>query len=225
MRLVVASETSEGKRLNESLIKDLTGSERLRGRRMREDFWEFAPTHKVVLLTNHKPAVRGNDDGIWRRPRLVPFEVRFWDPTEPAYPGQDRRPELRQDKELPAKLRNEYPGILAWCARGCVDWQRDGLTLPKKVQEATAEYRNAEDMVGAFIAEQCVQGSHYRYRAGDLYATYRRWAEAAGEEAISRKTFGDAMTTRGFERITSNGTVYLGIGPAQPHEEEVPIPD
>src|SRR5262249_47330418 len=85
-RLVVASESSEGRRLNEALIKDLTGGEPIRARRMREDFWEFKPTHKVILVTNHKPEVRGRDAGIWRRLRLVPFMLRFWDPNEPDCP-------------------------------------------------------------------------------------------------------------------------------------------
>src|SRR5262249_41240372 len=83
-RLVVASEPEQGCRLNEALVKDLTGGEPLRARRMREDFWEFRPTHKIVLLTNHRPRVRGTDEGIWRRLRLVPFEARFWDPDEPG---------------------------------------------------------------------------------------------------------------------------------------------
>jgi putative DNA primase/helicase len=110
MRLVVVSETPEDRHLNEAFVKDLTGRERIRARRMREDFWEFDPTHKVILQTNHRPVIRGTDEGIWRRLRLVPFEVRFWDPDEPRA-GKDVDPRLMQDKRLPDKLRAEYPGI------------------------------------------------------------------------------------------------------------------
>src|SRR5205823_5889427 len=84
MRLVVASESEQGARLKESLVKSLTGGERIRARRMREDFWEFDPTHKIILQTNYKPRVRGTDEGIWRRLRLVPFVARFWKPDEPG---------------------------------------------------------------------------------------------------------------------------------------------
>ncbi len=107
MRFVACVETDEGRRFAESMVKDLTGSERIRARRMREDFWEFDPTHKIILASNHKPTVRGTDHAIWRRIRLVPFAVTI--------------PESEQDKSLPGKLLTELPGILAWCVRGCLD--------------------------------------------------------------------------------------------------------
>jgi putative DNA primase/helicase len=100
MRLVVTSESSEGARLNEALIKDLTGGEPIRARRMKEDFWQFDPTHKVMLLTNHKPRVVGTDTAVWRRLRLVPFEVTFWDPCDPNNHGKNLPEHLRQDKQL-----------------------------------------------------------------------------------------------------------------------------
>jgi putative DNA primase/helicase len=210
-RLVVASETSEGGKLNEALAKDLTGGEPIRARRMREDFWEFVPRLKLVQLTNHKPTVAGTNEGIWRRLRLVPFEVTFWDPADPNV--QDRPKTLRQDKRLPAKLLAEREGILAWMVHGCLDWQTGGLTLPGKVRAATQEYRAGEDVLARWLAECCRTGtSDYRCRAGVLYGSYRQWCERAGERPVKQKSFGESLSERGFERERSNGVWYLGIG-------------
>jgi putative DNA primase/helicase len=211
MRLVVASETEEGARLKESLVKDLTGGERIRARRMREDFWEFAPTHKVILQTNHKPQVRGTDAGIWRRLRLVPFRARFWKPDEVGA-GEDVPAEMVADTRLPEKLRSEYPGILAWMARGCFDWQHGGLTLPEKVRTATTDYRQGEDVLAQWLAECCVTGdANYRARSAALYLSYVKWCETNREDAAGRRAFGESMAERGYERKVSNGTWYLGV--------------
>ncbi len=166
-RLVVAIETESGRRLNETLVKELTGGDRIRARRMRENFWEFQPTHTVIMGTNHKPVVQGTDHAIWRRLRLVPFSV-----TVEA--GQD-------DKAMPHKLRNERPGILAWCVRGCLRWQENGLIEPAEVSEATAEYRSEQDILGSFIAEHAIKDPSVRCRCGDLFAKYKKWAEESGE--------------------------------------------
>jgi P4 family phage/plasmid primase-like protien len=107
-RLVASVEVEDGRRLAESLVKQLTGGDRIKARRMREDFWEFAPTHKVFLAANHKPVVRGTDHAIWRRIKLVPFDVVI--------------PKGEQDSRLPKKLRAELPGILAWAVHGCLEW-------------------------------------------------------------------------------------------------------
>src|SRR5208283_4668705 len=132
-RFVACIETDDGRRLAEALVKELTGGDPIRARRMREDFWQFMPTHKVVLACNHRPTVRGTDHAIWRRLKLVPFNV--------VIPPNER------DKQLPAKLRDELPGILAWAVRGCLDWQRHGLEDPKAIIAATADYQNAEDVL------------------------------------------------------------------------------
>lgn len=207
-RLVVAAESDQGRRLNEALIKELTGGDQLSARRMREDFWKFSPTHKLFLCTNHKPVVRGTDYAMWRRLRLVPFTQVFRDPAECG----EEEVCLVADKQLPEKLRRERTGILAWLVRGCLDWQREGLPLPDRVREATREYRQAEDLLLSWISECCVTGdSSYRRRASELYASFKKWCELGNERAISSKVFGDAMTERGFERYTNNGTWYLGI--------------
>jgi putative DNA primase/helicase len=211
-RLVTTIETEDGGRLAEALVKDLTGGDHIRARRMREDFWQFAPTHKLVLCTNHKPKIRGTDHAIWRRIRLVPFTVRF--------EGD------RKDAKLPDKLRAEYPGILAWLVRGCLDWQKDDLGLPEAVKQATQEYRAEQDLVAGFVQECCVEGDAYRCRAGELYARFKHWTEACGEaqgSAVpSQRMFGLALSERGFERYTNNGTWYRGIGLRHDHEEEIP---
>ena len=198
MRLVVAIETGEGVRLNEVMVKELTGGDQITARRMREDYWSFWPTHKVFLCTNHRPTVRGTDLAIWRRLKLIPFTVTI--------------PEEEQDKSLPGQLAQELPGILAWCVRGCLDWQELGLDPPDEVEAATASYKQDEDIIGVFLSEECHVSSELRTRASSLYARYKKWAEASGEHPSVQRKFGRAMTERGFARHENNGIWYLGIG-------------
>jgi putative DNA primase/helicase len=215
-RFVIAAETEQGRRLNEGRLKVLTGGERIKARRMREDFWEFDPTHKLILVTNHKPEVRGTDHAIWRRLRLVPFKVQFLDPDAPENAGRIILDDLRIDRGLPEALRAEREGILAWLVQGCLAWQRDGLRTPAMVHAATAEYRADQDIVGAFVAECCVTGgADYRCRSADLYARFGHWSKAAGEDPMTKKRFGDALTERGIERFQSNGWWYRGLALAQ----------
>ena len=145
-RLVLATETGEDCRLNEVRVKALTGTDRLTARRMREDEWTFAPTHKLVLSTNHQPVIVGTDPAIWRRVKMVPFDVQF------------RRGEGLDLKRVD-KLRAELPGVLAWMVRGCLDWQKDGLTEPPEVIAATAEYKTSQDSVQIFVDACCVWGT------------------------------------------------------------------
>jgi putative DNA primase/helicase len=219
MRLVVASEAQQDRALNEALIKDLTGGERIRARRMREDFWEFTPTHKVILLTNHKPRVAGTDEGIWRRLRLVPFTATFWDPNDPGKNPADLPENRRQDKQVGQKLADEREGILAWLVRGCTDWRRDGLTLPQAVRTATREYRREEDKLGRWIEDCCLVGRQdYRCRAAALYARYKTWCERAGEKPITQTAFGTSLRERRYQSYPSNGTWYRGITLRQEEE-------
>jgi putative DNA primase/helicase len=218
MRLVVCIETQQGSRLDEELVKELTGGDAIRARRMREDYWEFDPTHKAILVTNHKPEIRGTDEGIWRRPKLVPFTKKFWDPDK----GESGPPHLRADKDLLSKLRAEAPGILAWCVQGCLDWQRDGLRIPEVVRAATEEYRNDQDLVGRFLEELCIRHAEYRIRAGILFTAFKAWANNIGEEkalvAQSQRAFGENLTGKGFVRQPSNGTWYKGLALRQDTE-------
>ena len=193
-RLVVAIETGEGARLNEVMVKELTGGDQITARRMREDYWSFWPTHKVFLCTNHRPTVRGTDHAIWRRLKLIPFNVTI---------ASDK-----QDKALPEKLAAELPGILAWCVRGCLEWQEDGLNPPEEVEAATTQYKQDEDTLGAFLAENCTTAAGDRVKASALFARYKAWS---GDDRITQRKFGRAMTERGFERITNDGIWYLGL--------------
>jgi putative DNA primase/helicase len=137
-RLAVASETKAADTLDDEQVKNLTGGDRLQGRRMREDPWEFNPTHTLVMFSNHKPAVQGRDEGIWRRLRLVPWAVTI--------------PENERDDDLAAKLRAEAPGILSWLVDGARRFIAEGLTPPDVVRAATDAYRADEDAIGRFVA-------------------------------------------------------------------------
>ncbi len=206
-RLVVASETDDGRRLREGFVKEITGGDTLKARRMREDFWQFRPSHTLLLLTNQKPRVHGTDHGIWRRLVLIPFQQRFWDPDR----GESGSERLRADKHLRDHLAAEHPGILAWLVEGCLAWQNDGLGQSKVIANATSEYRESQDVLGAFIEDRCVEGAQSSVKASDLYGEYCRWCETTGERAMSQRTFGGVMCGRGIHRRKSNGVWYDGI--------------
>jgi putative DNA primase/helicase len=195
---VSAQEGREGAALAESLIKWLTGGDLVRARRLYENSYEFQPTHKLWLATNHKPVVRGADPAIWSRIKLIPFEVSF---------------EGRENRGLKAAMRAELSGVLAWAVEGCLRWQEEGLCFPDAVREATAAWRGENDPVRQFVEERCVTGEFATCRARVLYTEYRKWTEASGEEALSEVAFAQRMAARGFERKhRSNGNWYQGIG-------------
>jgi putative DNA primase/helicase len=200
-RLVVAIETESGRRLNETMVKELTGGDRIRARRMREDFWEFVPTHTIVMATNHKPLVRGADHGIWRRLKLIPFRVTMSDE--------------QADKEMPEKLRAEFPGILTWCVRGCLQWQQTGLDTPTAVSEATDEYQSAEDRVGAFLEEKTrfdpKQSPDHDAQVRALFQAYSEWAKAGNEFVMSEKALSGALEERGFKKYKNDRMYFRGL--------------
>jgi len=196
-RFIACVETDENRRLAEGLVKELSGGDTIKARRMREDFWSFKPSHTAVLVTNHKPEVRGTDTGLWRRLRLIPFTVTI--------------PPEEQDKRLTEKLQAEAPGILRWLVTGCLAWQRDGLGEPDEVKTATAEYRSDSDIIAAYIEDHCFVDPSVRARSSTLYADYAKWCNERGEDPKSERVFGQALTERDFKRFTSNGTWYRGI--------------
>jgi putative DNA primase/helicase len=183
MRFVASIEVEDGRRLAEALVKSLTGGDKVRARRMRQDFWQFDPTHTAFLCTNHKPEIRGTDNAIWRRIRLIPF-------TETIPPAE-------QDKKLPEKLRAELPGILAWCVEGCLGWQREGLKAPEEVRKATGAYRSEMDVIGAFLRDECEIGRDYKVTIKDVYARYEEWCEESGERKETKRKFNARLTERG----------------------------
>jgi putative DNA primase/helicase len=197
-RFVAAVETGTGKYLDESLVKEMTGGDTLRARRMREDYWQFIPTHKLLLATNHRPQIRGTDNGIWRRIRLIPFERVFT--------------ETEQDKRLAEKLRTEAAGILAWCVRGCREWQQTGLEMPAAVSTATSHYRTGEDVIGRFLAECCIRRGDIRVKFRDLFEAFESWASDNGERVSSKKAFGGYLRDHGIPDKKSGVKWCIGIG-------------
>lgn len=200
-RLVAAVEIEDGRRLAESLVKQLTGGDKIRARKMRQDFFEFEPTHKPWLVANHRPEVRGTDHAMWRRIKLVPFGVTI--------------PEEEKDPELPEKLRAELPGILAWAVEGCLLWQREGLGEPEEVKAATEDYRDEMDVLGEFIKDKCVLHENTHADATPLYQAYLRWCQNAGEEGDTQTKFGKRLRERGFMQDRDKKTrrkVWRGIG-------------
>ncbi|MGH8355301.1 MAG: DNA primase family protein [Pseudomonas sp.] len=204
-RLVTASETGDGRRLAESLVKQLTGGDHISARRMREDYWTFSPTHKLWLATNHKPEIRGTDHAIWRRIRLIPFGATFHPPESGQAPAQD--------PELPDRLRADLPGILAWATRGSVDWQREGLGIADAVRDATAAYRAEMDVLVQWIDDCCVVDRRAEAGATELYRSYVGWCETTGERAESQRSFGARLSERGYAKQPGRkARGYRGIG-------------
>jgi putative DNA primase/helicase len=194
-RLVTTIEVQEGGRLDEAFLKELTGGDPLPARRMREDFWEFLPTHKLFIAANHKPRVKGTDLAIWRRLKLVPFTVTI--PDDECDPG------------LGDKLTAELPGILAWSVGGCLEWQQQDLREPPEVTEATAVYRSEQDTVGQFLAERCERREGAKTQAAALLAAYSEWS---GDKFITRNAFTDRLRAHGLEsKRTKSGVCWLDI--------------
>lgn len=212
-RFIVANETDSDRAFSETRVKELTSSQRLKARKMHENFWEFDSTHKLCLLTNHLPAVGGGDHAIWRRLKVIPFNVLFWNSDDPEVPGKPRLEGLRQDKDLAEKLWAERAGILAWLIRGCLAWQAEGLAPPEFVQEASNDYRNANDTVARFLLEQCDSGGTEQNAgetASELADAYASWCMTTGAAAIRPKEFMANLAVR-YTKFTSNGTRYRGL--------------
>ena len=188
-RFVTCSEPNEGVRLNEGLIKQLTGGDKVTASRKFENEFEFYPEFKLWMSTNHKPVIRGTDVGIWRRICLIPFTVCI--------------PEEKVDKRLKFKLQHELSGILKWAVDGCLLWQREGLEQPDAVKQATAEYRSEMDVISAFIAECCETGTGEEWDH-DLYEAYVKWAKENNEYEMSSRKFNTEMLKK-FERRASSG--------------------
>ncbi len=207
-RMASTSETEEGRALNVSRVKRLTGGDTIRARRMREDDWEFVPTHKIVLSTNHKPQINETANAIWDRLHLVPWLARF-PPDDP-----------RHDPELGTKLAAEAPGILAWVVRGCLEWQRAGLAPPAVVREATAGYRSSSDPLSNWINDCCVESESAQALIAALYKSYEKWCEQNGEPPLSGRSFGDKLAERGYaaDMGAKGARIRRGIG-LKPRED------
>jgi putative DNA primase/helicase len=206
-RLVTAIETEEGRRWAESKIKTLTGGDEIAARFMRQDFFRFTPAFKLLIAGNHKPALRSVDEAIKRRFHLWPFAVTI--------------PEDERDPDLADRLKAEWPGIFEWLIEGCLDWQTTGLAPPKAVTEATSKYLESEDAVSAWIEECCELKAGEWTSSKDLFASWKTWAENAGEFVGSRKQLGEKLESRSLEPLRRHAGVrgFLGltIKPATPY--------
>jgi putative DNA primase/helicase len=197
-RLVTATETEEGRRWAESRIKSLTGGEKTAARFMRQDFFEYTPQFKLIIAGNHKPGLRSVDEAIRRRFNLIPFTV--------TIPPEDR------DGTLPAKLKPELPGILAWMIAGCSDWLERGLAPPQAVTDATVAYLEAEDAIAAWLEEAGERDPNAWEKSSDLFASWVAWATKAGEYIGSQKRFSQNLETRGLSLERRDyGRGYRGL--------------
>lgn len=196
-RCVIAQETDQGCKLNESQVKWLTGGDGIRCRRMREDEWEFEPTHKVMLATNNLPIIRGTDNGIWRRVKLIPFNAT-----------------VSPDPKLEPSLARELPGILNWAIEGyrkvC---SGQGLAEPEEVKIARAEYQQDMDIVGQFVEEKCVLGPGLKATNTTLYAAFEMYCKSVGLHPPSMRKLTIDLERLGVESGKSDSVrLKKGIG-------------
>lgn len=205
-RMVAATEGQDNTRLDEAVIKALTGGDRITARFLYSEFFEYSPTFKLILSTNHRPQIRGTDEGIWSRIRLVPFAVTI--------------PEAERDKNLKDKLIAESSGILNWLIAGCLDWKRYGLEIPESVKAATGEYRESQDLVGRWIVERCRIQPREKTFLKTLYEDFCSWTEGEGiERTPVKRKFSESLVEKGFEKIRvgndrSWGFNRIGLNPA-----------
>lgn len=194
-RYVTCEEPTEGVRLNEGLIKQLTGGSKITCRFLYGDEFEYTPEFKIWVATNHKPVIRGTDVGIWRRIKLIPFEVNI--------------PPEKVDKNLKYKLRKEMPQILHWAVEGCMKWQKDGITEPECVQQAVKEYKNEMDLLAGFIEDAIVidYDCNDRIMAKDLFGMYIKWAKANNEYEMTSKKFFKEIT----QKLPEKGRIGAGM--------------
>lgn len=197
VRMLRASEPERGAKLNEALIKAVTGGEPMAVRALHKGFFDLRPQFKLTIGGNYRPDIPGTDEGIWRRVKLVPWE---------SY-----REEADRDDHLPEKLRAESEGIFARLIAGAVDWYNAGLVEPESVAAATEEYRDASDPLGRFLKTCTAADFQDRVQSSKLYLVYQAWCKAAGEYEWKPAGFSKAMLDKGFKKKTSNGVQWLGL--------------
>lgn len=196
-RLVASSEPNDGLRLDEGLVKQLTGGDTVTARYLYGKEFEFKPEFKLWLATNHKPFIRGTDDGIWRRLMLIPFAVKISD--------------NRVDKDLKYKLQREEVGILNWAVEGAIKWQREGLKPPESVVQASQDYRNEMDVTAGFMEECCTVGKGELVRASQLYQRYKQWTNDNSQYLMNSTKFGTEMGDKYIKKRDSRGVYYVGL--------------
>lgn len=196
-RIVTTVEPNEGVRINEGLLKQLTGDDTVTARKLYSEEFEFKPEFKLWMTTNHKPIIRGTDTGIWRRIHMIPFTVQI--------------PEEKIDRQLKSKLTREYAAILHWAVEGCLLWQSEGLNMPLAVLNMVKEYRREMDVISAFIEDRCVEGKNQYVKAISLYIAYSAWCDANNEYKMSNTKFGIEIAKKYHGERRNSGKYYFGI--------------
>jgi putative DNA primase/helicase len=200
-RFVSATESERGAKLAEAFIKAVTGGDRVTARFLHQEFFDFVPQLKLWLATNHRPEIASGGKAIWKRIRLIPFEV----DVEAALGD-------RLDTNFKEKLLGEAAGILAWAVRGCVAWQEVGLKEPESIRRANTDYEEDEDILGWFLEERAIVEPNVWVAASELYAAFKDWAESHGEDRLSAKAFSQALVERkGIKRQRQGGTGNKGF--------------
>ncbi len=198
-RFVTASESQDGHKLDEALIKRLTGGDPITCRKLHHEFFTFYPNFKIWMHSNYKPVIRGTDWGIWRRLKCIPFEVTI--------------PDDKRDEQLAPKLKTEAPGILRWMLKGMADYLKFGMMYPDKVNEATTKYRESQDVVGRFLGDKCVIAEYAEAKQTEMYTAFTLWAEANREHVMKESQFSDAMRKRfGKPKHKADGNHWQGVG-------------
>ena len=199
-RFVTTVEAEEGRRLSEPLIKQVTGQDVLTARFLYGEYFDFLPTFKIFMATNHKPVIKGNDLGIWRRIKLIPFMVTI--------------PYGERDPDLTKKLQAEKSGILNWMIDGCLMWQRERLGEPEEVKLATEEYQEEMDLIGSFLTECCVldKSGYLRVSSSDLYRVYLAWCEKNSERPYAQRIFAMHLQNKGIQKErTKKARGWVGV--------------
>lgn len=199
VRMVTAIEANFNRQLDEAKIKAMTGGEKITARFMRQEFFEYTPAFKLWLVANDRPRVRGTDTALWRRIRVIPFNAEI--------------PEEEQNKELPAELREEWPGILAWAVRGCIDWQKEGLNPPEATIQAGKDWANAADHLKRFVDEMLLEEQGSQIAAQVMYECYEKWCIRNGEAVFSLSKFKEALISvhNISHKRTKQGSMWIGV--------------
>ena len=197
-RMVFCSETEQGKRFAESTMKRLTGGDPIEANLMHKNPITFDPSHALVMLTNHLPAVSGDDPAVWRRILVVPFDV--------VIPPDER------DGGLPDRLKKAAPAVLAWVYEGWLAYQEQGLNPPEVIKVRTQEYQASSDVLGRFLDERTIKNPHSSIKARELFTAWGSWCSASGEQPGTEKGFAESLGRRGYakKRVTS-GQIYQGL--------------
>lgn len=184
-RMVAATEISRGQSLNEALVKEVTGGDSVSARFLYGEYFQYMPQYKIVFAVNDKPRIKGGDEGIWRRMRLLPFEVFI--------------PIAERDKELSRKLSEELPGILNWALSGLAQWHKTGLAPPDEVLAATEGYRVEMDLLHDFLQTCCADKPGWFVPTAKLYQVYEQWCKDNGETLVKQRSFSIMIKERGYE--------------------------